>query len=75
MSQLISIVSRVVFIAAFLLAGIAAWEKLANLVGYTMLRGLFEQWWFLEFSVVGFLFVIAVQLREIRSALSTKGPS
>ena len=75
MSQLISIVSRVVFIAAFLLAGAASLEKLANLVGYTLLRKLYEPWWFLQFSVVGLLFVIAVQLREIRNALSTKGPS
>jgi uncharacterized membrane protein YccC len=75
MSQLISIVSRVVFIAAFLLAGLAAWEKLANLVGYTLLRGFYSPFGFLQFSVVGLLFVIAVQLREVKDALSTKGPS
>ena len=75
MSQLISMVSRVVFIAAFLLAGAASLEKLANLVGYTLLRGLYAPLGFLQFSVVGLLFVIAVQLRELKDALSTKGPS
>ena len=73
MTRLTSIVCRFFFIGAFLLAGLAVWEKLANLLGLTLLR-VYSPWRLLEFSVVVLLFVIALQLREIRISLGTKGP-
>jgi hypothetical protein len=69
MQQLTSLISRIFFLVAFLLAGLAIWEKLANLVGLTLLRGTFMPWRMLEFSMVALLFVIALQLREIKTSL------
>ena len=37
--KLSSVMSRVLFLVAFLLAGLAVWEKLLNAFGFTMLRG------------------------------------
>jgi hypothetical protein len=67
MNQLSRLTSRVLFTAAFVLAGLAVWEKLANLFrrslvflsGYAPSR-------LLELAVVALLFVIALQLREIK---------
>ena len=72
MKQSISILSRVLFVVAFFLAGLGAWEKLARLVGYTVLRGSYEPWRLLEFSAVAVLFVMALQLREIKWELRAK---
>jgi hypothetical protein len=72
MKNLASIICRVFFIIAFLLAGLSIWEKLANLIGYTLLRA-YSPWRLLEFSVVVVLFIIAIQLREIKILLETKG--
>ena len=72
MKKLTSIVSRVFFIVAFILAGLAICEKLVNLFGFTLLRS-YSPWRLMEFSVVVLLFVIALQLREIRISLSPKG--
>ncbi len=67
--RLISLASRVLFVGAFVLAALAAWEKVANMMGLTLLRGAYTPWRLLEFSLVGLLFVIALQLREIRFSL------
>ena len=77
-NQLTSVVSRILFIGAFLLAGLAIWEKLANLSGFTItLLGGYIPARLLEFSVILLLFVIALQLREIRQisekSLGTNG--
>ena len=72
MERLYSIVCRVSFIVAFILAGLAIWEKLANLFGFTLMRG-YSPGRLLEFAVVVLLFVIALQLREIKISLDTKG--
>ena len=71
MKQLTSVVCRILFIASFLLAGIAVLEKLVNLSGFTFLRGT-DPWRFLEFSAVALLFVIALQLRELKTFLSAR---
>lgn len=71
--QLTSIVCRLLFIVAFLLGCLAAWEKLARLFGYTILGGYYEPWRLLEFSAVILLFVIALQLREIKMSLHERG--
>ncbi|MDT8273557.1 MAG: hypothetical protein RRA35_10240 [Desulfomonilia bacterium] len=66
MEQIISIVNRILFIIAFVFAGVAVWEKVANMMGMTLTRGYYSNWQFLELAVVALLFVIALQLREIK---------
>ena len=73
MKQLTSIVCRVLFVVAFLLAGLGVWERLLRVFGYTIFRGAYEPWRLFEFSAVILLFVMALQLREIRMALRAKG--
>jgi hypothetical protein len=60
-----SLISRVLFAGSFLLAGLAVWERLLNAFGLTLLRG-YPPIRLLELSAVAVLFVIALQLREIR---------
>jgi hypothetical protein len=62
---------RVLFLIAFGLAALAALEKLVNLAGYTILR-VYTPSRFIEFAVVVLLFVIALILRDIRHALTSK---
>jgi hypothetical protein len=73
MKLLTSIASRFLFAVAFVLAGLGVWERLARLFGYTVVRGYFDPWRLLEYSAVALLFVLALQLREIRIALIAKG--
>jgi hypothetical protein len=70
-----SILSRVFFVVAFVLAGIGTWERLARLFGYTVVRGYYDPWRLLEYSAVALLFVVALQLREIKMSLRAKGSS
>ena len=71
MNQLLSITSRVLFALAFALAGLAVWEKLTNLIGYrlTFLYGYAPSRLF-ELAVVALLFVITLQLRELKHSTS-----
>jgi hypothetical protein len=73
MQRLTSILSRVLFVIAFVLAGLAVWERLARLLGFTVVRGYFDPWRLLEYSAVALLFVIALQLREIKMSPRQKG--
>jgi len=70
MGNLSSLANRVLFAGAFLLAGLAVLEKLANLAGYTFLRASYGPSRLLELAVVALLFVIALLLRDIRDAKS-----
>jgi hypothetical protein len=63
--KLSSVISRVLFLVAFLLAGLAVWEKLLNAFGFTVLRG-YAPSRLLEYAAVAVLFVIALQLREMK---------
>ena len=63
--KLSSVMSRVLFLVAFLLTGLAVWEKLLNAFGFTMLRG-YAPSRLLEYAAVAVLFVIALQLREMK---------
>ena len=49
--QITSLISRILFIISFVIAGVAVWEKLANTVGLTLTRGYYSNWQLLEFSV------------------------
>ena len=73
MQRLTSIVCRILLAAAFVLAGLAVWERLAQLAGYTLLRGHYDPWRLLEYAVVALLFVVALQLREIKLELRARG--
>jgi hypothetical protein len=73
MSGATHFVSWVLFIGAVILAGLACWEKLANLWHMTLLRG-FDPWRLLELAAVALLFVAVIQLREIRLSLGEKRP-
>jgi hypothetical protein len=65
-----SLVSRVLFFAAFLLLAIAVGERLANLLGYTFLRQTsYAAGRLLEFAAIFLIFVIALLLRQIREEL------
>lgn len=72
LTKLTSAVCRLLFAGASLLAVVAVWEKLSNLWGLTLLRGAYAPWRLLEFAAVILLFVIALQLRELRASLSSK---
>ncbi len=77
-NQITSVFSRILFIGAFLLGALAIWEKLANLSGFTItLLGGYVPSRLLELSAIALLFVIALQLREIKQisnkSLGTNG--
>lgn len=60
---------RILFLGACILAGLAILEKVSNVLGLTLLRGQYTPWRLLEFSAIGLLFVVTLQLREINSSL------
>jgi len=67
LSQLTSFASRVLFLASFVLAGLAVWEKLSNLFGFHLtFLGRYAPTRLLELAAIALLFVIAVQLREVK---------
>jgi hypothetical protein len=70
MIALNSLISRVLFIGAFILAGLAVLEKFVNVAGYTVLRGSYVPSRLLEISAVTLMFVIALQLRDIHHSLT-----
>lgn len=72
-NKIISLISWIFFVASFVIAGIALWEKLANLIGLTLMRGYYSNMQLLEFSAIALLFVITIQLREIKKYLAAKG--
>jgi hypothetical protein len=67
MTQLPSIASRILFVVAFVLAGFAVWEKVANIMGRTLVFvGSYAPARLLELAAIALLFVIVLQLREIK---------
>ena len=70
-SKLSKIICRLFFLLSFLMAGVAVSEKLANFLGLEILRG-YAPSRLLAFSAVSLLFVIALQLREIKKGLNAK---
>jgi hypothetical protein len=64
-----SLASRVLFASAFALLGLALVERTANAVGYTILRGIFGGGRLLEIAAILLIFVIAIQLREVKAEL------
>ena len=68
LEKLVSLVSRLFFLGAFVLLTLALIERIANATGYTILH-LYKGGRLLEFAVVLLVFVIAVQLREMKEEL------
>lgn len=66
-SKLTSVLSRVLFVGCFLVAALAVWERVLNLFGFTAIGGAYPPSRLLELSGVGVLFVIALQLRELKA--------
>lgn len=69
----ISLLSRVLFLAAFLLLAIAVLERLVNYTGYTIVGGAYTAGRMLEFAGIMLLFVIAIVLRQSRDELRKRG--
>jgi hypothetical protein len=75
LEKLISMVSRLFFVGAFVLFGLAVIGRIAYEAGYTfLLIGNFTASRLLEIAVVLLVFVIAMQLREIRGELKKRNP-
>ncbi len=74
LDQLGSIVTRLCFLGAVLLACAAVSERIANFLGYTILLGYTPGRMF-EFAVVLLVFVIAMLLRQVRDELRSNGGS
>ena len=66
MKKLASIASRILFVVAFLFAGLALLERALNATGFTLLQGSILPSRLLELAAIAVLFVIALQLREIK---------
>jgi hypothetical protein len=69
-----SMISRAFFVLAFALLGLAVIERVVNVFDYTVLGRVYTAGRLLEFSVVFLLFVLALQLREVREALRSRRP-
>jgi hypothetical protein len=74
--RIAGVVSRILFVAAFILGGLALWEKLANMTGRTLaFLGGYAPARLVELTVVLLLFVITLELRAIMHSESVaKGP-
>lgn len=74
--RIAEVVTRTLFVAAFVLGALAVWEKLANMTGHTLafLRGVTPSR-LVELTVLVLLFVIALQLRAIMQSESPTNDS
>jgi preprotein translocase subunit SecY len=73
LEKLMSMMSRLFFLGAFALLGLAVLERIANTAGYTILR-LYEGGRLLEFAAVLLVFVIAIQQREMKEEIKSRRP-
>ncbi len=74
LQKLMSIISRLFFLGAFVLLALAVIERVANATGYTILQD-YRGFRLLEFAVVLLIFVITIQLRELKKSASAEGRS
>jgi len=75
LEKIISVVSRLFFLGAFVLLGLEIIERISNGAGYTIvLLGRFAPGRLLEIAGILLVFVIAIQLREIRQELKKRSP-
>ncbi len=71
LEKLVSLISRLFFLGAFVFLALALIERIANATGYTILL-LYKGSRLLDFAVVLLVFVIAVQLREMKDELKKR---
>ena len=73
--QIAAVVSRTLLVVAFIVGGLALWEKLANMVGRSLaFLGGYSPARLAELAALVLLFVIALELRAIMNSVSiTKG--
>lgn len=65
--QISTVGSRILFVGSFVLAALAILEKAANFFGFTLaIVGPLAPFRLLELAAVALLFVIALQLREMK---------
>ena len=69
LERMISLVSRFFFFGAFALLVLGLIERFANARGYTVLAGAFTGMRLLEIAAILLIFVIAMQLREMKLEL------
>ena len=72
MRELTYYLRRILFLGAFLVAGLAVVEKIVNFIGYTLLGAQYNPGRLLEFSAISLLFVVVLQLREISISLAAR---
>jgi hypothetical protein len=72
-SKFTSIFSRFLFVVAFILGVLAVCLKAVRLFGFTVLADQYPAFRLLEISAIALLFIVALQLREIKILLSAKG--
>ena len=73
LEKLISVASRLFFVGAFILFGLAVCERIAYAAGYTIV-GTITSSRMMEIAVVLLVFVITLQLREMKGELKKKTP-
>ena len=71
LEKLLSAASRLFFLGAFALFGLAVVERIANATGYTILQE-HRGGRMLEFAAILLIFVIAIQLKEMKTQLRGK---
>lgn len=74
LQKLISITSRIFFVGAFVLLVLAVIEWVANVTGYTIVGLRTSTVHLLDAAVVLLVFVIAMQLREMKEELKSRKP-
>lgn len=74
LQKLISMTSRIFFLGAFVLFVLALIERVANATGYTILDQTTSTVHLLGAAVVLLIFVIAIQLREMKEELKSRKP-
>lgn len=72
MENLSSLLSRAIFVLAFVVVGLAIFERIAFAFGYTLLRGAITGGRLLEIAAILMVFVIAILLRQIRDQLRSQ---
>ena len=73
LDSLTSILSRLSFAVALIVFSVAAVERLFNLFGFTLLRGVYSPARLLDIGVVALVLVITLLLREIRQEMRQRG--
>ena len=68
-NKISSIIARLFFAGALVLVLLAVWERIANAMGYTVVRQAFMASRLIELAVVLVIFIIALLLRQIREEL------